>query len=174
LSLLVTGASGLEQNVFHALESAGKVKKLEVSTFDAHLARGLTTDRLIATLVAACGAIALARAAIGVYGVMADLTRRRTREIGLRMALGASPWRIIRDFAGATLTPALGGITAGVISAGLLVRIAQSLVYGLPSIDGYLVPSVVTGLWVVVIAALVPPARRVLRVSPLLAFRNLG
>ena len=47
MSLLVTGASGLEQNVFHALESAGKAKKLEVSTFDAHLARGLTTDRLM-------------------------------------------------------------------------------------------------------------------------------
>ena len=103
---------------------------------------------------------------------MADLIGRRTREIGLRIALGASPWRIIRGFAGVTLRPALGGITAGLIGAALLVRIAQSLVYGLPAIDANLVATVVAGLWVVVGAAFIPPARRVLRVSPLLAFRD--
>jgi predicted permease len=169
-----SSAVGLEQDVSSALKSAGKVRKLEVSTFDAYLSRGLAADRLIATLVAACGAIALALAAIGVYGVMADLIRRRTREIGLRIALGASPWRIVRGFAAVTLMPALGGVTAGLIGAGVLVRIARSLVYGVPSIDGYLVATVVAGLWVVVAAALIPPARRALRVSPLLAFRDLA
>jgi putative ABC transport system permease protein len=168
----VSGAVDIEQDVFNALKSAGKVRKLEVSTFDAHLSRGLAADRLMATLVAACGAIALVLAAIGVYGVMADLIGRRTREIGLRIALGASPWRIIRGFAGVTLRPALGGITAGLIGAALLVRIAQSLVYGLAAIDANLVATVVAGLWVVVGAAFIPPARRVLRVSPLLAFRD--
>jgi putative ABC transport system permease protein len=167
-----SGTVGLEQDVLKTLKSAGKVRKLEVSIFDAYLSRGLAADRLIATLVAACGAIALALAAIGVYGVMADLIHRRTREIGLRIALGASPWRIIRGFTGLTVMPAAGGVTAGLIGAGLLIRIARSLVYGVPSIDGYLVATVVAGLWVVVAAALLPPVRRALRVSPLLACRD--
>ncbi|PYR92692.1 MAG: hypothetical protein DMF84_12190 [Acidobacteria bacterium] len=167
-----SGAVGFEQEVLDALRLAGKVRQLDVSTFDEHISRGLAADRLIATLVATCGLIALGLAVIGVYGVMADTVRRRTREIGLRMALGAGPWHIIRTFVGATLTPAFAGVATGLLGAGMLVRIARSLVYGLPWIDARLIATVVAGLSLVIVAALVPPARRALRVSPLLAFRD--
>ncbi len=167
-----SGAIGVEQEVLDALRLAGKVRQLDVSTFDEHISRGLAVDRLIATLVATCGVIALCLAVIGVYGVMADTVRRRTREIGLRMALGAGPWHIIRTFAGVTLTPAFAGVTTGLLGAGLIVRIARSLVYGVPTIDAWLAAMVIAGLSMVVIAALVGPARRALRVSPLLALRQ--
>jgi putative ABC transport system permease protein len=167
-----SGAAGVEREVLDALSSAGKVRKLDVSTFDAHVSRGLAADRLITTLVAACGVIALGLALIGVYGVMADMVRRRTREIGLRIALGAGPWQIIRTFVGVTLTPAFAGVLTGLYGAGLMVRIARSLVYGLPAIDAPLAATVVAGLSLVILAALAPPARRALRVSPLLAFRD--
>ena len=88
------------------------------------------------------------------------------------MALGAGPWHIIRTFIGVTLPPAFAGVMTGLYAAALLVRIARSLVYGLPSIDAALAATVVAGLSLVVIAALVPPARRALRVSPLLALRE--
>jgi len=167
-----SGAIGVEQEVLDALHLAGNVRQLDVSTFDEHISRGLAVDRLIATLVATCGVIALCLAVIGVYGVMADTVRRRTREIGLRMALGAGPWHIIRTFAGVTLTPAFAGVTTGLLGAGLIVRIARSLVYGVPTIDAWLAAMVIAGLSMVVIAALVGPARRALRVSPLLALRQ--
>jgi hypothetical protein len=169
-----SGAVGVEREVLDALRPAGKVRTLEVSTFEDHISRGLAADRLIATLVAACGVIALGLAVIGVYGVMADMVRRRTREIGLRIALGAGPWQIVRIFVGVTLTPAFAGVVTGLYGAGLLVQIARSLVYGLPSIDAPLAATIVAGLSLVVTAALVPPARRALRVSPLLAFRDQG
>ena len=165
-------AVGFENDVLDALRSAGDATKLEVSSFDAHVLRALATDRLIATLVAACGVIALGLAVIGVYGVMADMVRRRTRDIGLRIALGAGPWQIIRMFIGATLSPAFGGVVTGLLGAGIILRFARSLVYGLPSMDAPLVVAVAAGLSLVVMAAVVPPARRALRVSPLLALRE--
>jgi ABC-type antimicrobial peptide transport system permease subunit len=166
------GAVGVEREVLDVLRAAGKLKKLDVSSFDAHLSRGLAADRLIATLVGACGVIALGLAVIGVYGVMSDMVHRRTPAIGLRIALGAGPWQIIRTFVAVTLTPAFAGVIAGLYGAAVLVRFARSLMYGLPSIDAPLAATIVAGLSLLVVAALVPAARRALRVSPLLAFRD--
>jgi putative ABC transport system permease protein len=116
--------------------------------------------------------IALLVGGIGVMAIMMVSVTSRTREIGLRIALGAGPWQIIRTFIGVTLTPAFAGVLTGIYGAGLIVRIARSLVYGLPTIDARLALTVVAGLSLIVVAALVPPARRALRVSPLLAFRD--
>jgi hypothetical protein len=69
---------------------------LQISTLETHLSHALVLDRLTTTLVGLCGLIALAMSTIGVYGVMIDAVQRRTREIGLSLALGAGRMQITR------------------------------------------------------------------------------
>ena len=125
-----------------ALAGAGTAK-LDVLDFQVYLTRGLASDRLIGTLIGACGGIALSLALIGVYGVMVDAARGRRREFGLRAALGAGPPDIVAALVGSNLTPAVAGIAAGVTVALLLSRLAASFVYGLPGIDAVLVAEIV-------------------------------
>lgn len=154
------------------LSAAAGRAKLDVLGFDVFVARALAPDRLIGTLIGACGAIALGLALIGVYGVMIDAVRRRRREFGLRAALGAGPIRIVMALVGSNLTPAVAGIAAGVTGALLLSRLAASVVYGLPTIDAALAAEVVLLLLFVVLASVAGPARRAAKVNPLLALRH--
>jgi putative ABC transport system permease protein len=159
-----------DRDVAVTLAGAGTAK-LEVLDFQVFLTRALASDRLIGTLIGACGSIALGLAVIGVYGVMIDAVHRRRREFGLRAALGAGPPHIVAALVGSNLTPAAAGIAAGVAGALLLSRVAASVVYGLPSIDAVLVAEVIVVLLLVVLASMVAPARRAVKVSPLLALR---
>ena len=160
-----------ERDVAAALAATGTAR-LEVLGFQAFLSRALAADRLIGRLIGACGAIALGLALIGVYGVMIDAVRRRRREFGLRAALGAGPADIVVALIGSNLTPAAAGIAGGVAGALLLSRLAAALVYGLPGIDAVLVAEVVFLLLLVVLASVAGPARRAVKVSPLLALRH--
>jgi len=167
-----TGATQVETNVTAALEAAGGATKIEVTRFDAFVRRALAPDRLVGTLVAACGALSLGLAVVGVHGVMSDAARRRRREFGLRAALGATPSHIARALLEGSLGPSLGGVAAGIAGAFLLARIARSIVFGLPMIDVQLVGAIVTLMLTVVLASVAAPIRRALRVSPLVALRD--
>jgi putative ABC transport system permease protein len=160
-----------ERDVAATLAAAGTAR-LDVVDFQVFLARALAPDRLIGTLIGACGGISLSLALIGVYGVMIDAVHRRRREFGLRSALGAGPTHIVAALVGSNLTPAVAGIAAGVAGALLLSRLAASVVYGLPEIDAVLVGEVIILLLLVVLASVVGPARRAVQVSPLLALRH--
>jgi predicted permease len=160
-----------ERDIAATLAAAGDAK-LEVLGFQAFLARALAPDRLIGKLVGACGALALGLAVIGVYGVMLDAVRRRRREFGLRAALGARPAHIVVALVGSNLTPAAAGIAGGVGGALLLSRLAASLVYGLPPIDALLVAEIVFLLLLVVLASVAGPARRAVKINPLIALRQ--
>jgi ABC-type antimicrobial peptide transport system permease subunit len=162
----------MDRDVTAALTDLGGTTKLEVMPFETFVSRALATDRLIGTLIGACGAIALALAVIGVYGVMIDAVRRRRREFGLRAALGASPADLLRLLLGSSLAPAAAGVAAGIAGAWLLSRIVQSFIFGLPAIDLALVAAIVVLMAVVVTAAMIAPARQALRVSPLVALRE--
>ncbi len=164
-------AADAERDVAATLAAAGNAK-IEVLGFQAFLARALAPDRLIGKLVGACGAIALGLALIGVYGVMLDAVRRRRREFGLRAALGAGPAHIVVALVGSNLSPAAAGIAAGVTGALLLSRLAASFVYGLPPIDALLIAEIVVLLLLVVLGSVAAPARRALRISPLVALRE--
>jgi predicted permease len=162
----------LEPAMLDALRQAGTPRRLEVASFEAMLAEALAADRMIAKLIAACGALALALAAVGVYGVIGDLVSRRTREIGLRIALGAGPAQILQDVLASSLAPAAAGLVSGGAATVVLTRVGRTFVYELPSADVTTLAAVGLGLALVVIAAIVRPAWRAVRVSPLTALRN--
>lgn len=164
--------SRMDDEVAAALGDLGGATKLEVLPFEQFVSKALATDRLIGTLIAACGAIALGLAVIGVYGVMIDAVRRRRREFGLRAALGASPADLLRVLLGSSLGPAAAGVVAGIGGAWILSRVVQSFIFGLPAIDPALVAAIVLLMAVVVTAAIVAPSRQALRVSPLIALRE--
>jgi hypothetical protein len=165
-------ASGTRARIEAALNRAGTPSHLEVLSFDDYLARALAADRLIARLAAACGVASLALAVIGVYGIVGDLVRRRAREIGLRIALGASPWRVLQTLLGSGVAPAAAGIAAGIFAAAVLLRVARSFVYEVPELGLGLALATSATLITVVAAAVLPHARRALRVNPVTVLRQ--
>ena len=132
----------------------------------------LTDRRLPMQLMSVFALVALALAAVGVYGVMAYSVAARTREIGVRVALGAQP----RDVFGMVLRQGLGaaaiGLTAGLLGAAALGRVLTSLLYGVRPTDAVTFSAVAAVLLGVVLFACLVPARRAVRVNPLEALRS--
>jgi predicted permease len=145
---------------------------LRASTLESHLLEALVLDRLATTLVGGCGVLALVLATIGVYGAVADAVRRRTREIGLRIALGAGPMPIVRLVFGEGVHLAVAGVLVGIGAAACLVRVAQSVVDGVPPLEIATLAIVPVALTLVVVVAAAVPAARALRVNPTVALRD--
>jgi ABC-type antimicrobial peptide transport system permease subunit len=144
---------------------------LRVRTFDQQIAQSLTQERLITNLAAGFGILALVIACIGVYGLMAYSVSQRTREIGVRMAIGAERggilWMILAE--GAAL--ACIGIGIGVAGAFGAAKLVASQLYGISPNDvaTFLIAAAV--LAVVAMAACFVPALRATRVDPMIALR---
>jgi predicted permease len=149
----------------------GNVDIRQSMTFDAHLADALTLDRLVTTVVAACGIVALVLATIGVYGVIIDGVRRRTPEIGLRVALGAGAGHVVRLVFGEGLHLTMIGAGAGAAGAVIATRVARVFVHGLPTVDWTTLAVAPLALILVVVFAAVLPTRRALRINPTIALR---
>jgi predicted permease len=144
---------------------------LESSTLETHLADSLALDRLTTTLVGLCGVIALAMATIGVYGVMMDAVQRRTREIGLRVALGARRAQVALLVLMEATYLAAAGLLIGAAAAVAISRLARSRLPGVPSVDVVMLTVTSSALAVVVMLAAIVPLRRALRVNPTIALR---
>ncbi|HEY0876205.1 MAG TPA: ABC transporter permease [Vicinamibacterales bacterium] len=140
-------------------------------TIDEHFSEVLTLDRLTTTLVAACGLIALLMAMAGVYGVMSDAVLRRTREIGLRVALGAGRRQVAALVFTQAAYLAVTGVAAGLTAALVLQQVAASFVHGLPRLDAVSISAAPIALAIVILIAAVLPLRRALAVSPTIALR---
>jgi predicted permease len=128
-------------------------------------------DRFIGTLSTAFAALATILAAIGLYGVLAYTVLQRTREIGLRMALGAAPSRVRAMVLGQVGRMTVIGAAIGLTAAWWLGRLAQSLLYGLEGTDPAVLALAVTALALVAFGAGFVPARRASRVDPMQALR---
>jgi putative ABC transport system permease protein len=143
-----------------------------VRTLDDWVSSTAAQPRLNAQLFGIFAAVALLIAAIGIYGVIAYSVNQRTREIGLRMALGAQRAGVLRLIIGEGMTVGLIGIGAGLAAAVALSRALSSLVFGVPVHDPATFSAVGALLTLVALAACAVPARRASRVDPMVALRD--
>jgi predicted permease len=140
-------------------------------TLRAQVERAVSRERLVATMSTAFGSLATLLAVVGLYGVMAYAVSRRTREIGVRMALGARTpqirWMVLRE----TLRLSAAGLAAAVPVAWWLGRLVQSQLYGVSATDPLTVAGAVGLLAAVSLAAGLVPSSRAARVQPTTALR---
>ncbi|MGH9315240.1 MAG: FtsX-like permease family protein, partial [Vicinamibacterales bacterium] len=129
-------------------------------------------ERIVATLVGVCGAAALLLASVGIYGVAAYGAARRTREFGIRMALGATPSAVRRIVLGQMLGVTLVGILAGALAARLLGPLVESALFGTSATNPLIAAGAAATLLVVAVVAADIPARRATRVDPVVALRT--
>jgi predicted lysophospholipase L1 biosynthesis ABC-type transport system permease subunit len=123
----------------------------------------LTDRRLPMQLMAAFALLALVLAAVGVYGVMAYSVAARTREIGVRVALGAQPKNVFGMVVRQGIGAAAAGLTLGLLGAAALGKVLTSLLYGVKPNDAFTFVGVAGVLLAVVLAACLVPARRAVR-----------
>ena len=142
------------------------------ATMDRVIVDRLWRSRVTALLLGVFAAVALVLAALGVYGVSAYSTSRRTREIGIRVALGARPSQVVSLALGETLAPILGGLAVGCGVALALARLAASLLYGVGPGDPITFVAAAVALGVIALAAAWLPARRASRIDPAVVLRD--
>jgi ABC-type antimicrobial peptide transport system permease subunit len=131
-----------------------------------------TLSRIAGTFAGAFGLVALILAAIGIYAVVAYTTRQRTREIGIRMAVGAQQADIRKLVLGQGLRLTVIGLALGLTLSLLLTRFVKALLFGIASTDALTFLSVSLLLCLVALAACYIPARRAMKVEPVIALRH--
>ena len=172
------------------IRTAGKISGLtdmvrqEVQAMDANLpvfnvktlaeqkSRSLYTERMVATLLGAFGLLALLLAALGIYGVMAYSVSRRTREIGIRMALGAQVGNVLTMVLRQGMAMILVGVAFGLIGAFAATRVLTSFLYGVSATDLTTFAAIALLLTAVACLACYIPARRAAKVDPMVALRH--
>ena len=128
--------------------------------------------RYRALLIGVFALLALVLAAVGVYGLISYTVTQRTREIGIRVALGASSGHVLRAVGREGMLPALGGIAVGLAGAAAATRALASFLYGVATWDPATFLSVALLLLLVAAAATYIPSRRALAVDPVVALRS--
>jgi putative ABC transport system permease protein len=121
--------------------------------------------------MAGLGVIALVLAASGVYGAMAHSVTERTHEIGIRLALGANPPQVLRWVAARGVRLSAIGLAIGLAAAFALARMLESLLFGVSSSDPLIFAGIPAFLALTALAACYLPARRAMRVDPIVALR---
>ena len=143
-----------------------------IKTLEQQVDETLGQERLVATLASLFGVLALLLACAGLYGVLSYSVSRRTREIGVRMALGAKRVDLLRFFIGQGMVLVVFGVVFGLVAALALTRFVSSLLFGISTMDLMTFVGAALGLVVVGLCACYFPARRATKVDPLIALRS--
>ena len=143
----------------------------DIRTMSTLRAEAVATRRFILLIVGAFGALALGLAAIGVYGVMSLIVSERTREVGVRLALGAQPSELLGMIVGQAARLAGIGVAIGLAVSLPLAPLLDSQLYGIESFDPVTFVMVPATLLVIATLAALVPARRAMRIDPLAALR---
>jgi putative ABC transport system permease protein len=141
-------------------------------TMTSQVERSLTGERLIARLLVAFAGLALVLASVGLYGVLGYSVTRRTAEIGLRLALGASRADVLRSVLRQSLAVVVAGLAIGAPATMLLSKPLAGLLYGVAPTDPRILTGAAVSLILVGLAAAAVPAARAARVDPLIALRH--
>jgi predicted permease len=163
--------AGVAAGVNQILREAGQDYAQEIISVDDVLARAPASERMSATLAGAVGGLAILLALIGIHGTLAYSVSRRTREIGVRVAMGAAP----RAVAGAVLREALlvtlAGVAVGLPLAYAGARTLRTLIFGITESDPFTFVATALFFLAIGVAAGVIPARRAAAVDPMIALR---
>ena len=131
----------------------------------------LLRERLIAQLSILFGLLSLLLGCMGLFGIMAYSVGRRTREIGIRIAVGGQPHNVVWSVVSEALLLVVGGLLIGIPMALVLSRYLQSLLFGLTPADGWSIFAVIVTTGLMTLVASVIPARRATRIDPVTALR---
>jgi ABC-type antimicrobial peptide transport system permease subunit len=143
-----------------------------LETMQTKVDNSIYTERLLAALTTACGVLALILTAVGLYGVIAFVVGRRTAEIGIRMALGASGSSIMRMVLREVGIVTVAGVVLGAAGAIAATKTVESQLYGMGGFDASVLVGAVVILFAVALSAGAIPAFRAARIQPLRALRH--
>jgi ABC-type antimicrobial peptide transport system permease subunit len=144
----------------------------DLKTMDQRVVLSLGPRRSAVALLAVFAALAMILSGVGLFGLVRYSVGQRTREFGIRAALGASSLDLLRMVLGQGLRLAILGAAAGLVGAATLSRVLQSLLYGVSPIDPVIFAAVTLMLILVALVACWLPARRAMRINPMEALRH--
>jgi putative ABC transport system permease protein len=173
---LVVRATGDPKSLEHSLRSTvlgldPDLPLTHVRTMNEFLSRSVAEPRFRTVLLGAFAAMALLLAAVGIFGVMSYVVSRRTQEIGVRMALGASRAQVLRMVLGEGMRVALIGTAIGLVEAFALTRLIRSWLYAVLPADPLTFVAIPSVVMIVAALACYLPARRAARVDPIITLR---
>jgi ABC-type antimicrobial peptide transport system permease subunit len=142
-----------------------------IFTLNDAVSGALARPRLLTVVLGMFGSLGLLLGAVGLYGVLAYVVVQRQREIGVRLAVGAQPWQVLRLFVADGMALAAAGVAIGLGAALLMSRFMRDVLYGVPSNDPLTFAMVALSLLAVAALASWIPARRAAAVDPVVALR---
>ncbi len=163
------GAMAAIRQIAHAVAPGRAIFGMQ--PLDAVLAGALDQPRLNASVLSVFAAAALTLASLGLYSVLMLLISERARELGVRMALGATAGQVVGLVLGGAFRLVAGGTIAGLVLSVALARLLRSVLFGVDPLDGSTLAATVATLVVVALAAAAIPARRAARIDPIDAMR---
>ena len=163
----------MADTIRRTIETSDKTMAVaEVKSMDQQVDESLWQRRLWGALFAGFGALALLVAAVGLYGTISYTVAQRTRELGIRVALGDRPARMGGMIVREGMTLVAGGVAIGIVAALGAGRLIAGLLHGVPAHDPFTLAAVALVIFAAGLVALVMPARRASRIDPLVALRT--